>query len=111
MSSSSSLSSIILSSIVTTTSFSTFAWNSIAASDAVSKSITSLTVTIVPIIKSFLITSAAVALSLRASSPTVISSGIETVIGFAFLSAAILSKRSFSVSRFALLDFPRCCER
>ena len=75
MASSSSLSSMIRSSMVTTTSFSTFAWNSIATREAVSKSITSLIAANTPRPISFLMTSAAVAFRRRASSPTVISSG------------------------------------
>ena len=46
------------------------AWNSIATRAAVSKSITSFTVAMVPIIISFLMTSAAVAFKRKASSPT-----------------------------------------
>lgn len=110
-SSSSSLSSIIRSSMVTTTSFSTFAWNSIATSDAVSKSITSLTVTMVPIINSFLMTSAAVAFRRSANSLTAISSGMDTVIGLLLRSAAILLRRSASVSLRELRGLPLCWER
>ena len=109
--SSSSLSSIILSSIVTTTSFSTFAWNSIATRDAVSKSMVSFIFAATPIRKSFLITSAVVAFNLSASSFTVISSGIDIVIFFFFLSASILLRRSCSVSLLPLFCFPFCWER
>ena len=95
------------SSMVTTTSFSTFAWNSMATREAVSKSIVSLTVANTPSAISFLMTSAAVAFRRSASSLTVISSGIVTVIGFALRSIAMRRRRSASVSRRALRGLPR----
>ena len=103
----SSWSSIILSSIVTTTSFLTFAPNSVATISAVSKSITWFTVAIIPKEKSFLITSAAVLLSIAASSPTVISSGTVITRVFFARSASILFNLSASLS----LRFERmpCC--
>ena len=93
--------------MVTTTSFSTLAWNSSATSTAVSKSMVSLMVANTPRLISFLITSAAVAFSRRASSPTVISSGICTVMGFCFRSRAMRRMRSASVSFREFRGLPR----
>ena len=97
---------MICSSMVTTTSFSTFAWNSIAIKEAVSKSMTSFTVAITPIIINFLMTSAAVAFKRSANSFTTISSGMVMVICFFCLSSWIRFKRSASVSLREFFGFP-----
>ena len=79
----------------------------IAISEAVSKSMVSVAVTMVPMRNAFLTTSATVAFRRSASSLTVISSGICTVMGFCLRSMAILFRRSASVSRLPCF-LPRC---
>ncbi len=69
-----------------------------ATSEAVSKSISSLTALNTPRFISFLMTSAAVAFRRIASSPTVICSGICTVMGLFLRSIAMRRRRWASVS-------------
>ena len=94
------------SSMVTCTSCSTFAWNSSASRDAVSKSITSLMACISPICMNLAMTLPACCFRRAASSPTVISSGIITFsCALRAFSSWMRCRRSNSVSR---LPFWNC---